>query len=470
MTGLAPPLAFKAGAEATPTSGRAAAPAALAAARSSAILVPDAHTRASLAAIRSLGRAGYVVHAASPLPEAFGLKSRYASATVVCPPTNAPYAADWMLHYCRKHDIRMVVPTSSTVAIALDRWDEFAPLLPISDDPDIVRRIFNKGAVFEVYRDAGLLAHHPATMVFGDTDPITAATIAGLPAPYFVKAAAQDATRPLRDLMVKVDDPERAVGVVRDRLADYRRVIVQGAASGRQVGVSVLRTPAGATVVKCVLDGHAKPHSNGTMSLRYSWWHDGMVADALRRLDALGWIGCAMVEYVWDEATDEFAVIEINPRFWQYLHLDLHAGVDFPRLLADWYIGGVEPAQPTPTRGVGCRDLFPGEIAMLVTRLRDADARWREKAATLAGFVANCFRPSLKSDLSFPGDRRPYFAEALRFLRAETSVLAGKLHIGKAVGQPPAASSELPPPRDRRRHPRTPASAALAAARQAARG
>lgn len=424
MTSLASPLAFDAAAV-DGTDTRAAVVPAIDIGPA-AILVPDAHTRASLAAIRSLGRAGYAVHAASPRPEAMGLRSRYAAARVVSPPPETPGTADWLLGYCRRHGIRMVVPTGSTVALALDRWDEFAPLLPISDDAAIVRRIFNKGAVFEAYRDAGLLDHHPPTLLFDDGDAVSAAAIGELPAPYFVKAAAQDARRPLKDLLARADRADDAVRTVREQLNHYRRVMVQGAASGRQVGVSVLRTPAGATVVNCVIDGHAKPHSNGTMSLRYSWRHDGIVADALRRLDALGWIGCAMVEYVWDEATDDFWVIEVNPRFWQYLHLDLHAGVDFPRLQAEWFLDGTEPAQPEPRLGVGCRDLFPGEVAMLATRLRDPTASLGEKLRTLGGFVANSLRPSLNSDLSFPGDRGLFVSEGWRFLRSEAAAIGRK--------------------------------------------
>ena len=77
-----------------------------------------------------------------------------------------------------------------------------------------------------------------------------------------------------------------------------------------------------------------------------------------------------MVEYVWDEATDRFEIIEINPRFWQYLHLDLHAGADFPLMQARWFLDGVEPVQPPVRQGVGCRDVFPGEVAMLVSAAR----------------------------------------------------------------------------------------------------
>lgn len=399
--------------------------------RPRAILVPDAQTRASLAAIRSLGRAGYIVHAASPLPDAMGLRSRYAAHAAVSPAVGDPDTAGWLLDYARRHDIGMIVPTSRTVSAALDRWDAFVPLLPITDDASVVRRIFDKAAVFEAYRDARLVDHHPPTRLVTAGETPTVALLDGMSPPYFVKAAAQDARRPLPDLLLKIDDAGGVPATIERQLADYRRVMVQGAARGRQVGVSVLRTPKGGRVVNCVLDGHQLPHSNGTMSLRYSWWHGAIVADALRRLELLDWYGCAMVEYVWDAATDRFDVIEINPRFWQYLHLDLHAGVDFPALLARWHLDGVEPVQPVVRRGVGCRDLFPGEVAMLTTRLRDRGASWRSKLATVGRFVVDGLRPSLHRDLSFPGDRALYYREAGRFLRTEVRAAARRLGVSQ---------------------------------------
>ena len=401
------------------------------------ILVPDAHARASLAAIRSLGRAGYRVHAASPLPQAMGLRSRYASASVVSPPMSEAGAADWLLRYCRQHDIRMIVPSSSVVTAALTRWEELAPLLPITDDAEVVRRIFNKADTYEFYREHaadGLLDHHPPTRLFHEGDAVAPDAFAGMKPPFFVKAAAQEAKRPLEDLLARFDEADEAASFVLDRLAhDYRRVMVQGAATGRQIGVSALLTPAGTRVVNCVRDGHAKPHSKGTMSLRHVWWHEGIVADAVRRLEALGWIGCAMVEYVWDEASDRFDIIEINPRFWQYLHLDLHAGLDFPLMQARWFLDGIEPVQVQPRMGIGCRDLFPGEIAMLVNTFRDAELGWRGKLATVAGFALNSVRPSLRADLRFPGDSRLFFTEALRFLGQELGSLRSRRAPGKAA-------------------------------------
>ena len=47
-------------------------------------------------------------------------------------------------------------------------------------------------------------------------------------------------------------------------------------------------------------------------------------------LDALEWHGVAMVEFLKDPRSDEFRLMEINPRFWSSLPFSVRAGADFP--------------------------------------------------------------------------------------------------------------------------------------------
>ena len=54
-----------------------------------AVLVPAAHSLGAIAAIRSLGRAGYRVHAAGA-ESALGLHSRFADRYVISPPSGSP--------------------------------------------------------------------------------------------------------------------------------------------------------------------------------------------------------------------------------------------------------------------------------------------------------------------------------------------------------------------------------------------
>ena len=55
-----------------------------------AILVTEAHAIGSIAVIRSLGRAGYVVHACSSDSGALGFKSSFTNHSVQCPDYDDP--------------------------------------------------------------------------------------------------------------------------------------------------------------------------------------------------------------------------------------------------------------------------------------------------------------------------------------------------------------------------------------------
>ena len=132
-----------------------------------------------------------------------------------------------------------------------------------------------------------------------------------------------------------------------------------------------------------------RPSGSGS-ALRESTPPDARVREAaLKILSALGWHGVAMVEFrVRADGTPVF--LEVNGRFWNSLALAVHAGVDFPALVARMAErGDVEPQGPYAA-GVRCRWLL-GDLRHLVEVWRGAPAgyagaypaRW----PTLLGFV-----------------------------------------------------------------------------------
>lgn len=385
-----------------------------------AILVPDVQTRAQLAALRSLGRAGYETHAVAADAQAMGLRSTFARHTATHPRYGDPAFCDWLAAYGEANGIRMIVPSGGLLSAVRERFAEFKPLLPVAADPAIVYAGGDKIAAYDCWRAAGLLDHHPKTLVVraGETPDLS-----GFPLPIYVKGG-----RGADGEVVGVGFHQcRSVDAAKDAIrktlaAGYESVLVQGGVTGRQVGVSLLMGPDGALAGNVVVDCHAEPHSKGTMSLRRTQWHQDIYDDAVRRLSALGWIGCAMVEYRRDDESGDFHVIEVNARFWQYLHLDLHAGVDFPRLAAEWFLEGRIPPPIRPKQNVVCRDTFPGEFAWLANALR----RPGSKAARLGAFAWRFVDPRIHADLNFPGDRALYFREFGRFAANEIRALGRK--------------------------------------------
>lgn len=100
-----------------------------------------------------------------------------------------------------------------------------------------------------------------------------------------------------------------------------------------------------------------KPTGSGS-ALRRSARVDPRVRDAaLKLLGALGWHGVAMVEFrVRPDGAPVF--LEVNGRFWHSLALAIHAGVDFPALLAALARDGDVGVNPGYRVGVRCRWLL----------------------------------------------------------------------------------------------------------------
>lgn len=80
-------------------------------------------------------------------------------------------------------------------------------------------------------------------------------------------------------------------------------------------------------------------------------------------LNELDWHGVAMVEFLRDPESDQFKLMEINPRFWSSLPFTIQAGVDFPSLY--WrQATGKSVDQPRYTIGIGGH-LIRGELLHL---------------------------------------------------------------------------------------------------------
>ena len=124
-----------------------------------------------------------------------------------------------------------------------------------------------------------------------------------------------------------------------------------------------------------------------------------------------------MLEYRWDPETDRFHFIEMNGRFWGSLHLALFAGVDFPKVLLDAFLG--RPVTPVTAfqQGIRCRYTFPKELQYVWSRLSDRKLSLRAKLWTIVEFVLLGLNPRVRSDLLFSRDRGLYWRRLVRFAR-----------------------------------------------------
>ena len=135
---------------------------------------------------------------------------------------------------------------------------------------------------------------------------------------------------------------------------------------------------------------------------------DSTVSNVGRRVDYLNWNGISMFEYRWDPSTDKFFLMELNARFWGSLHLPIHAGVDFPKLLVSAWSNETFPL-PDVRTGICCRLTFPKEVEYVISRMKSPNLGFLEKSRTLIEFFQLSLDSRIKSDMLFPGDNQLYW-------------------------------------------------------------
>jgi hypothetical protein len=398
------------------------------------IFVPDAHAHACIAAIRSLGRAGYNVHAGSSSINALGLKSSFANQSVIYPPFYDPNFITWMKNYVAKYDIKMIVPSNGVLRALLPAFSDFKYLLPVTSEKEVLKTCFSKAEVVKKFMlsdpSLGLTTNHPSSSVIDLSSKVDSCLLPKSKLGFYIKA---EQLRPLGHpsslSFAYAENSLVALDILKKMSVDWETALIQEACTGIQVGISVLIDNGKALAVSCVRDCYPRPHSKGTMSLRESCWYPEIANDAIKRLSFLNWKGCAMGEYRFDEQKGIFNLIEINFRYWKYLHLDLWAGMDFPRMQAEWFLDGKTQFENEPRVGVICRDTWPGEVAHVVNELRNKETGIFAKIITIASFFGKFFNPRIHQDFLFPGDRMLYWVNFYEYLISDSKRLIFKIKL-----------------------------------------
>ena len=377
----------------------------------------NGETLAALAVTRSLGRAGYRVVVSSTAADAPAFRSRYCTAREQQPRPGIAGVPEWLRRQIARHDVGLVIPSESLYLDIRSRHAEFSRYLALPHRADVAERGFSK---YELFERSPRENTPPTLLVRRATyDAASLREWAGSVAPpYFVKVdalAADDGAA--RVLSFRSD--EDLVRGVEGELRRAERLVAQAFVPGHGFACCLLRL-GGEVRASLVFERlHEVPHTGGPSSLRRTVAWDALEADATRRLAALDWTGAAMVEYRGDQLTGRFALMEVNARFWGSLHLALHAGVDFPRLLADHFFGyasaggAVVRARP----GTIARVAVPGEIQHIASIVRSPDFGAAFKVRRVALAAWQTIDPRVRSDLLAYGDVAPAFRTTINYGR-----------------------------------------------------
>jgi predicted ATP-grasp superfamily ATP-dependent carboligase len=381
--------------------------------------VVQAETLGALAVIRSLGRAGYYVHACSTRDDALGLMSRFAAESVVCPDYKSASFLGWLRGYLQAHAISAIVPSESLLLAMRPCFDEFSHLLSGCQEEKALYAGLSKFDLFSTLMKTSSAGNHlPPTLLIEDTSTLPGMSdLRRLPLPLYLKVDGSYARQGESGRVFKAESHEDAQALLRTLAPRFKRAVVQGFIPGRGVGAFFLLHRGELLAEFMHVRLHEVPYTGGASSLRASWRHEAIRNDALTKLRCIQWEGVAMMEYRWDVGSDEFHLLEMNGRFWGSLHLPLWAGVDFPRLLLDAFYGFAPGATLAYPLGVRCRHTFPGELQYLWSRIKDSRLALGPKFWSVLEFLLLGANPKVHSDLFFPGDRSLYFRSIVGTLR-----------------------------------------------------
>ena len=396
------------------------------------VLVCEAQERFSIAVIRSLGLAGYPVHACSPQIHALGFHSKFTSSTSISPPFSSNEFSSWLREYCKNHNIKCIIPTENLLLEIRPDFKYFKHLLPLSHDESIVYSGLSKFDLFQTLLDKypntsdQLTNLPPAILIEKGKHVPDNDSFRQLETPLFVKADGCHSSIGAESITQKVETVDQALDLVKERLKQFDKLLIQGFSPGVGVGVFLLFKQ-GRILAKFM---HLRLHEipiQGWSSYRKSWWHQEIYEDAEIKLREMNWEGVAMMEYRWNRVTNKFSLIEMNGRFWGSLHLALYAEVDFPAILVDAFHGSVNDLVFSK-KEIYCRNTVL-ELKYVLSRLKDSSNTMLSKLFVMIEFIFLTINPRIKSDLFYPGDRKLFWLD----LREKLLLVLGIWKNNKSV-------------------------------------
>jgi predicted ATP-grasp superfamily ATP-dependent carboligase len=314
------------------------------------ILVLDAEQRSALAAIRSLGRAGAQVFAASSNSHAIGFASRFVMRQILTPsPLTSP--ADYvstLASVAREFAVDMVMPCSEQSISALVESNQ-----PISSQfslPDRATYVWatDKARVMASARSLAISTPEEVVLESPELEAIPQSLY-----PVVVKPG-KSLNGGVRHVVQYAETHSRLKTIIEQLPLTAFPVLIQQQIRGFGQGVFVYRTRGQVAAIFAHERIREVPISGGAaVASRSIALKEAPVDESLALLEEIDWQGVAMVEWKRSTANNRPYLMEINPRLWGSLQLAIDCGVDFPRIWAcDFLTGSLELLETQYTRRV----------------------------------------------------------------------------------------------------------------------
>ncbi|CAI08547.1 carboxylate--amine ligase [Aromatoleum aromaticum] len=390
-------------------------------------------TQIGVGVIRELGRAGVRVVGLANRSRSIGLASRYLARGVVVGPARDDALVRRIRELGDEYGSAILLAISEAdLTWLITHREALGSVKVIAPEADVFRRVLDKAQTLKLAETVGIRVPrtHAPTSLTSWREACTAMRY-----PAVVKWADPIAAMPrlhkhglsLQKLEFAAD--EAALGRIGERFVPAQIwPLIQEYWPGRGLGQFFFMHGGQAVRRFQHLRIAEWPPEGGFSSVCDALslsQHQDLQERSIALLRAVGWEGCAMVEYRLDDATGEAALMEINGRFWGSFPLAVHAGAGFARLAYQLQGQGIRPALPPLNEELRCRMVIseikrlmrilfqPGKIQDPFFCIRPGHELWR--------FARDFLRPEARYYLWDHRDPGPMLADlrnyALRLLK-----------------------------------------------------
>jgi predicted ATP-grasp superfamily ATP-dependent carboligase len=294
-----------------------------------------------LVVARSLGSAGYDVHLGfSYGSHIFHAFSKYCRGIIFYP--DPSYAYDDFLSFFEKlaGKYDFIIPTMEKTQLPIstikDILEDKGTLVPIPSY-DVLINAVNKAKILEICTENGI--NIPKTLKLTDT-PNVEDVIEKIGIPFIMKTSTEINIPPgpqSRYIVFKEKPTQELFLAAFKRLRRHGLVILQEWIEGIGIGASFIFSRYHKVVAYF---GHRRIlerfPDGGPSVIAESYLYPDALKNGAKLLKALKWQGVAMTEFRL-RYDGKLYFMELNPRFWGTLPLAIASGVDFPRLLVEYY-------------------------------------------------------------------------------------------------------------------------------------
>ncbi|WP_306056533.1 carboxylate--amine ligase [Natronococcus wangiae] len=385
-----------------------------------AVLVPGIDAPSTVACLRSLHPRGVrtVVGAeTSTTPAAF---SRYCDEFVQLPdPTDDLLAyGDALLSIADRPDVETIIPVREEDVYSLARNREAFAAEIATPWPtfETLRRVQDRIELFEAADEAGVAA--PETALLDEWDDWNRETIVKprytVAAPEYLGSAFDRGEIGSTVYQTPGKPPNEAACIEK---RGHVPLVQERVPDSREYGFFALydRGEPVATFQHCQRRGWK--YCGGPSAYRESVYIPELETAGRALLDELEWHGLAMVEFLRDPRTEEFKLMEINPRFWSSLPFSVQTGADFPFYYWQLAMGEPIPGKPTYRAGIGGH-LIRGELSYVHSVLTEEyPLVERPPLRTALRDVARSFVRQPRFDYAVTDDPVPFVRDSWNVLQ-----------------------------------------------------